>query len=400
MGRLVRKIRPTNYWRIGELESWFTDMAAKGLHLKKVGLFFTQFVKGEPKKTRYRIDIDFNYDGEIEDKVQFYKENTWEYVTKYKSCFHVFSSPDELDAPEIHTDPAEQSHTLKGLEKSFIFGAVIPAIFLAIYFGFHLSIWFLDGRSIYNIVAGHNYSSIGRGILWLLFTYSAFRSAISFHNLRENLLEGKPINHNAPWKKKKRITLLTVTFSILIFIFVFVLPFIQIAKRETNSLPITSDDLPVVRLSDIENTPDLRYYTDKIQNGINISKKYHFNWSFLAPVQYDSLEQGFVLGQRWNNHNTVYSPDIVNRIYKLRYSFMVRRFFNDLVKRLDLEVNSENTTGIQHPEFDRLIVNESDNNKRVLVKKGNTVMYVSYHGHVDVDILIEVIADRISLISK
>lgn len=34
MNKIVRRLRPSNYWRIGEHESWFQDMAAEGLYLK------------------------------------------------------------------------------------------------------------------------------------------------------------------------------------------------------------------------------------------------------------------------------------------------------------------------------------------------------------------------------
>ena len=36
-------------WRIGEYESWFSDMASEGLHLKKVGYLFAHFEKREPE---------------------------------------------------------------------------------------------------------------------------------------------------------------------------------------------------------------------------------------------------------------------------------------------------------------------------------------------------------------
>lgn len=37
MDKVVRKLRPSDYWSIGEHESWFADMASQGLHLKKWG---------------------------------------------------------------------------------------------------------------------------------------------------------------------------------------------------------------------------------------------------------------------------------------------------------------------------------------------------------------------------
>ena len=45
---------------------------------------------------------------------ELYMESGWEYVTGFGQ-FNVFSSPTELNAPELHTDSAEQSHTLNEL---------------------------------------------------------------------------------------------------------------------------------------------------------------------------------------------------------------------------------------------------------------------------------------------
>lgn len=37
-------------WNIGKYESWFSDMSAKGLHLKKLGKIYATFEKGEESK--------------------------------------------------------------------------------------------------------------------------------------------------------------------------------------------------------------------------------------------------------------------------------------------------------------------------------------------------------------
>ena len=42
MNKTVHKLRPSDYWRIGEHESWFADMAAKGIPSKKDGDTFCQ----------------------------------------------------------------------------------------------------------------------------------------------------------------------------------------------------------------------------------------------------------------------------------------------------------------------------------------------------------------------
>jgi hypothetical protein len=80
MSKVTRKLRPSDYWRIGEHESWFEDMANEGLHLKRMGLHFAQFNRGEPRKIRYRIDVSSNKGITLEQK-QMYAESGWDYVT-------------------------------------------------------------------------------------------------------------------------------------------------------------------------------------------------------------------------------------------------------------------------------------------------------------------------------
>lgn len=50
MSKTVRKFMQEDIWNIGRNESWFTDMAAKGFHLRRIGNVFATFEKGEPKK--------------------------------------------------------------------------------------------------------------------------------------------------------------------------------------------------------------------------------------------------------------------------------------------------------------------------------------------------------------
>lgn len=202
MNKTVRKLRPSDYWRIGEHESWFQDMAAKGFHLKKMGIYFAHFVKGEPKKMRYRIDVSMKKKITPE-QIQMYAESGWDYVTGYQ-FFQVFSSPDELDAPELHTDPAEQSFTLKELDKKLAMNASIVAISMLLMIGMLMAVWFLGGTPTIVLVEG---GAIQQTIMTIFIGYLAYTSlqaAISIRTLRKNLIEGKSINHLAPWQKHYR----------------------------------------------------------------------------------------------------------------------------------------------------------------------------------------------------
>ena len=167
MNKTVRKLRPSDYWRIGEHESWFTDMAAEGFHLKKMGLHFAHFVKGEPKKMRYRIDVSLKKKITPE-QIEMYADSGWDYVTSYE-FFHVFSSPVELNAPELHTDPAEQSYTLKELDKKLAMNAGIVVVAVILMIGMVSAIWFLDGTPTFVFVEGIAIQQTILTIFYLIF---------------------------------------------------------------------------------------------------------------------------------------------------------------------------------------------------------------------------------------
>lgn len=80
MTKTVYKLRPSDYWRIGEHESWFQDLAAKGFHLKKMGIYFAKFHKAKPKQMKYRIEVSKNKRVKPE-QVQMYEESGWDHVT-------------------------------------------------------------------------------------------------------------------------------------------------------------------------------------------------------------------------------------------------------------------------------------------------------------------------------
>lgn len=58
--QVAYRLRPDDVYRVGEHESWFMDLAEKGLHLEKMGVRFARFRKGEPQKMEYRVDFFSN----------------------------------------------------------------------------------------------------------------------------------------------------------------------------------------------------------------------------------------------------------------------------------------------------------------------------------------------------
>ncbi|MCT8139178.1 DUF2812 domain-containing protein [Anaerobacillus sp. CMMVII] len=398
MGKFVRKLRPRNYWRIGEHECWFSDMAAEGLHLKKMGIHFAQFVKGEPKKTKYRIDVSKTKKITTEQKLM-YAECGWNFVTSY-GLFNVFSSPAELNAPELHTDPAEQAYTLKELDKKFTLNALLTIFATILIVGMHSSIWFLDATPTLAFVDGMIVQQTIITFFMIYLAYTSLQAAVSIRSLRKKLLEGKPLDHHAPWRKhQKRASIISILY-IIVLLFVSILPFVQLIKMDTKTLPVTTD-LPIVRLADVEQNPHLVLnHSPYIVNNVDWSNRYSYSWSLLAPIQYDTNEEGLVPNQMWQDDSGEYSPSIDTRVYQLRFPSMANSLISDLVKRYSFAYRGATFLELEHTDFDSLIVYEEDETKELFASKGKAVIHVRYYGYAEINTLIQNTAKKIALISE
>lgn len=397
MSKIVRKLRPDDYWRIGEHESWFSDMALEGLHLKKIGNRIATFEKGEPKKTRYRIDI---YQGEYSDKEQkqFYSENGWEFVNDYDH-FNVYSSPVELNAPELHTDPVEQSYTLKTIEDKmrgyFIMAIFTPIILLGL---LYLTL-FADSTPYLALLDNFTMQALMLTIIGSRGVYDSTRSFLSIRCLRKSLLEGKSIDHDAPWKNRNKKSKIISYTLFAIYIIILIIPLTSIKKRETHTLPVTSPTLPIVRLADVEQNPALIREKPSSDKEIDYGNFYGYDWNIFAPIQYESNESGIVPKESWKDNSGTYTPSIRTKTYKLAIPKMKDGVLNGLIKRSTDNSNSGEFIEISNPDFERLVVHQEENYKEAFAYKGSLVMKVRYFGHVDIDNIIQAMADKIGLIS-
>jgi hypothetical protein len=304
----------------------------------------------------------------------------------------------------LHTDPAEQAYSLMELQKKFKRDIVIVMIYivsLILILSTSLrpwtAFWLPGGTPILALVEGTN-SIILLSLLICYMLYSSIHSAISLNKLCKRMIEGKPINHHAPWKKQHVITSTIALIYTIAFIFVFVTPFVQIAMTKTHVLPEAKTDLPIVRLADVENNPELiRKDSEDSDREINIYTK---KQSFLAPNQYQTHEYGEVPNRIWSDGSGRYSPSISSWIYELRYSVLSKGLVSDLVTRYSLSYIGGEFTEIDHPDFDILTVREVDNLVEMFAAKGNAVIHIKYRGEADLDNLINAIVDNILAISN
>lgn len=398
MNKVIRRLRPRDYWRIGEHESWFTDMAAEGYHLKKMGLKFAKFVKGEPKKMKYRIDVTINKKISPDQK-QMYAESGWDYVTNY-GYFNVFSSPNEMNAPELHTDLMEQSFTLKELDKKLAWNSFIVVVLMFLSIGM-LSATMFHKSAVHtlSLIEGHFIQISTLIIFDFYLIYTSLKAAISIHTLRKKLLVGNPIDHNAPWKKYQRLNYLILSILIVFIAFGTLLPWIRIIMEKTENLPVNSTNLPIVRLADIEQNSELIPQHDYYRDNIDMLNRYTYYWSLLAPIQYESNEKGTVPNKMWKDGSGTYSPSISTWVYKLSFSSMSESAVYDLIERYGREYESRDFIEVEHSDFDKLIIHEGDYSKKIFACKGKGVIYIRYFGYTNIDLIIKATSEKINLIS-
>ena len=131
--KYVRKITPVSSADGEGLESWLEDMALQGLYLKKFRPLFCTFTPGPAKKTRYRLEpFRLRLDDDLpRSMLELYQDFGWDYIDTVDNSMLIFSTQD-LDAPELHTDPKLQSQRWKKLYRSARRGFVGNVAFLVL----------------------------------------------------------------------------------------------------------------------------------------------------------------------------------------------------------------------------------------------------------------------------
>lgn len=403
MTKIVRKMLIGDFWRIGENESWFSDMSRKGLHLKKIGYFTAHFEKGEPKDIKYRIDMSLDKNNSDEQK-ELYMESGWSFVTKFKEL-SVFASPASLDSPELHTDPAEQSYALQSFDKKIARNTLYVIILSILGVGLISFIWFIDKTPTLSLLEGSSiqYLTIILGYLYPVFTM--IRATRSIRKLRNNLTEGKPINHQAPWKKQYRTNFFQSIILITIIALGASIPFLQIVLHKSEALPQETDDSAIVRLMDIEQNPQLVLNeramkdpdTDKVFGWEN---EITYEWSPLAPHQYETRESGLLPKQMWADKSGTYSPSIFTQVYFLTFPILQERIVADLLTRNDFIFDGNDAIQNESDVLDILFTRELEEWKEVVGAKGKGIFHVWYHGYADIDEIIKVMEEKMDLIQK
>ena len=390
------KLRPGNYWRIGEHESWFSDMALEGLHLDSIGRYFARFSKGDPIGMRYRIDLTLDKNITVNQKLMF-AEAGWDYVTSYREL-NVFSSPIEAYAPEIHANYSNKDSTLKYLDKKFMKTVASFFFLILLVIGMTAAYWYLIPTPFLSLVQ-EKVSGLASQIILLNAIFNSLKEAIAIRILRRTVSSGKPINHAARWKLRR-------TFYVMEFL---IIPIGLLAMFSTLILygsgnikvqRIGDSKFPIIRLADVEQNSDLLPYSSRLGEDADWVVNYSNNLSILNTLQLETVENGIVEDEMWKDNSGTYTPSIVTSMYKLRLPSMSEALLTDLVKDYSMIGGVEELKEIEHPGFDKLLVYEGEQGKELFAVKGKGVICIRYYGYADIESLIEATAEKISLIAN
>lgn len=391
MGEVVKRLMLDDIYAIDRNESWFSDMAKKGLHLKKFGRRFVYFEKGEPKETNYRIDIIMKKPSQ--EQLDVYHDCGWDIVAN-NGNFYIFSADKKLVTTELHTDPIEQGLSLSELNKRLRNNLIIISAAMLLFFGMTFSIFLFNNEPFLLMIEGSFVQQMVLVVLEAYVFYSVIRNYVAIRKLRNSLLQGHAIQHKGNFAKA-RLTggILAGIFLPLALVAIF-LPLVQMFKSKDYTLPAGNISLPIIRLADIEENPKL--LREKVYNSHNVdwANRVRYDWSILAPVQCEIDERGKIDGEVWGDKSGEYSPSITTRYYKLTFGSMAETITLDLISRNVFREDTE-IKEINSSKLDKLYIAEDAIRKQIFACIDNQVIYVTYHGNEKLEDIIPLVEEKL-----
>jgi len=393
MGKLVKRLMLDDMYAIGRNESWFSDMAKKGLHLKKFGPIFIYFEKGEAKETKYRIDII--KEAPSQEQLDVYQVCGWDIVAN-NGDFYIFSTDEKSGTTELHTDPIEQGFSLLELNKRLKVNLAIISLAMFLFFGMMFSIYFFNDEPFLYMIKGQFVQQMLIVVVELYVFYSVIRNYLAIRNLKKSLLQGKAIDHKENYRKGRLISGILAGLFLPIALFTIFIPLIDIAKSKDYTLPEANTNLPIIRLADIEQKRKLMRETGYYNGNDDVDRanRVSYDWSLLAPVQYEIDEHGIINGEMWGDKSGEYSPSITTRFYKLTFGSMAESLTLDLISRYNYRDNIE-IKAINNLELDKIYIAEDDIRKQIFAYLDNKVVHVTYYGKKKIEDIIPLVSEKL-----
>lgn len=377
----VKRFIPVSVYDIVGMESWLSDMAAKGLFLKGFGRFFAHFEKGEPQKLIYRLEpADKAAKIPNDEILEYYKASGWNYISHINEAFFIYMSTDG-EVEEIHTDPVVQSYTYEALNRKLKGTTILVTILTLIVIGMILSIYLINEQPFLYMIQGEFVNQLVLLILELFVIICSIRDARAINKLLKQLKSGVPIAHKKNYKKSKVLRISGYSLLVLASILIIILPILQIIKGWDKNIEDNTKPLPTISLDVLEENEGFRYYNEISYSGRNYDNDVQYDWSPLSPVQYKINQKGIVEDMMWEDNSGEYKPSLTTEYYKLSFSILAKPLMEDLITRYRVPYDNLIVEELSFKGFDRAVLVTKGVRQQLYACKGNEVIYLRYYGY-------------------
>gem|GEM_PF-4116942 len=389
------KLIPTSLWNIGAIETWLSDMAAKGLFVMNLGKYFASFTKAEPATIQYRIDmIPADTDEELEAKKSKYKACGWSYEDSYLN-FHIFYAPPYSATYEVYSITDEQAELMKPILKSSIKKLIWATVLMAIVI---LIPFFISSSRMYTRIIEINiFDLLAYPMFVLAFIHELYK-VILIKKFIKSLRKGVPISHHNNWRMKSLFSTFYKSAFAIILVGLILIPSKSYFKDKNLILTNGGTTLPVITLRDIsDNRPKYKAFQIDTTNP-SYSTYGRSETSILAPQQYENNQSYRLI----NTSNKVEEISLNTRSYELRYEFMTDNFFKEQVDYYNhlWETTPKSLAITSYEDLDNLVIYKSGLNYHIFASKGHGVITLNYTVDDDLETLLKTINEKLELLDS
>lgn len=377
------QLPPCSIYDVPAMEAWLTDLAHKGLYVKKAGGRLFAFAYEEPSDTCYRLEPAANDSGKKLppcDMQDDYANAGWEFAAVLQKSFFIWHSL-RPDADELHSDPLIHSSAyeqiFRRLRTNAVSTTLLALVTLAMYVcGMLLSpqpvTLFLASPSMPLLVAFNLISCIQAG-----------KQFYDIYRLKRSLAGGFPASHRKNYRRGLILRRTADIFTILLAFALVAMPAGMFANNWKKSIPEISQAIPYLPLNLLEQGQDFSWHHDSyIRNGVDAYNYAEFSWTLFVPAHYEVYQQGEP-NSIWQNKDkdaiaTV--PSAHTEYFRVAFPCLAASLYQEQLRRAARYGTSPVMTELSHPGFDRVTTAVSEGLTQLFARRGSQVIHIEYWG--------------------
>lgn len=297
--KTVYRYPPCPDYDVEAMESWLSDMAAKGLVLTRDGFFFGfgNFEKTEPKTMRYRLEPSKYKSGTLseynppEEAQEIYEAMGWQYVAA-RGNFYIYCT-DDPEARELHTDPQVQAMNIDAARKRIRNDIIFEVVWIILMFGFYLGNGVSGTPLLLAVLAFGTPASLLFLVLLALTVGEMFRRFAALNRLRKRMRSGELLSHDKDWRKGRAAHIAGIIINWILTLTLVGVLISSCTKAVDNKDEIPLDEytgtVPFATMEDF--LPDCTYEQDESSIGRELNH-IELRSDVLAPLIIEYTQNG------------------------------------------------------------------------------------------------------------